>query len=129
MLHFLPLPSADSAPAPYAEAVARLASIRQALHMVEQFELGEPPRAAIDSGHDRDQQMATAWPATARATRRCFAERSARTASVAAAGLEVILAQRVEGMTPNPASVEKLAAAIRAGIEELDALMAPHHRR
>ena len=45
MIHFIP-ESPDAAqemPGPYAEAVARLASIRQALACVEQFS-GEQPR-------------------------------------------------------------------------------------
>jgi len=122
MIHFLPESSAETSPAPYAEAVARLASIRQALRLVEQFE-GEPRGPAIDSGHG-DERIAAAWPTAKEATRRCFAARSERTAGVAAAGLEVLLSQRVDGGAPNPASVEQLADAIRGGIDDLERLLA-----
>ena len=121
MIHFLPESSAESSPAPYAEAVARLASIRQALRLVEQFE-GEERSPAIETG-DGDDRIATAWPTASEATRRCFAARSERTAGAAAAGLEVLLSQRVEGGHPNPASVEQLAYAIRGGIDDLDRLL------
>jgi hypothetical protein len=121
MIHFLPDSPADFAPAPYAEAVARLASIRQALHLVEQFE-GEAKSPAIDSG-EGDERIAAAWPTAREATRRCFTARSERTANTAAAGLEVLLSQRVDGGHPNPASVEQLADAIRGGIDDLERLL------
>jgi len=122
MIHFLPESPAEFAPAPYAEAVARLASIRQALRLVEQFE-GEPKGPAIDSG-DGDEGIAAAWPTAPEAKRRCFNARSERTANAAAAGLEVLLSQREELGHPNPASVEQLADAIRGGIDDLDRLLA-----
>ena len=121
MIHFLPESPAVISPAPYAEAVARLASIRQALRLVEQFE-GEMKSPAIDTGQG-DEQIAAAWPTAREATRRCFNARSERTASAAAAGLEVLLSQRVEGSHPNPASVEQLADAIRGGIDDLERLL------
>ena len=121
MIHFLPESPATDAPAPYAEAVARLASIRQALRLVEQFE-GEPKGPAIDTG-DGDERIAAAWPTAKAATRRCFTARSERTAGAAAAGLEVLLSQRVDGGDPSPASVEQLAEAIRGGIDDLERLL------
>ena len=120
MIHFLPESPATDAPAPYAEAVARLASIRQALRLVEQFE-GETRSPAMDTD-EGDERIAAAWPSARDATRRCFATRSDRT-SGAAAGLEVLLSQRGEGSAPNPASVEQLADAIRAGIDDLERLL------
>ena len=122
MIHFLPDSPADSSPAPYAEAVARLASIRHALRLVEQFE-GEPKGPAIDNGHG-DEEIAAAWPTAPEAKRRCFAARSERTANAAAAGLEVLLTQRAEQGHPKPASVEQLADAIRGGIDDLERLLA-----
>jgi len=121
MIHFLPESPAAYAPAPYAEAVARLASIRQALKLVEQFE-GEDRRPAIETG-EGDNRIAAVWPTANEATRRCFNARSERTAGAAAAGLEVLLSQRVEGGQPNPASVEQLAEAIRGGIDDLERLL------
>ncbi len=121
MIHFLPESPAANSPAPYAEAVARLASIRQALRLVEQFE-SEPRGPAIDSG-DGDERIAAAWPTAKAPTRRCFTARSERTAGAAAAGLEVLLSQRAEGSAPNPVSVEQLADAIRGGIVDLERLL------
>ena len=122
MIHFLPESQPESSPAPYAEAVARLASIRQALRLVEQFE-GEPRRPAIDTGGG-DDRIAALWPTARTATHRCFAARSERTAGAAAAGLEVLLSQRAEGGAPKSASVEQLADAIRGGIDDLERLLA-----
>ena len=122
MIHFLPDSPAGSDPAPYAEAVARLASIRKALRLVEQYE-GERSDPAIDAGQD-DERIAAAWPTAPEARRRCFAARSERTANAAAAGLEVLLSQRGGDGAPNPASVEQLAEAIRGGIDDLEKLLA-----
>jgi hypothetical protein len=122
MIHFLPDSPAGNDPAPYAEAVARLASIRKALRLVEQYE-AEPKGLAIDAGHG-DERIAAAWPTAPEARRRCFAARSERTANAAAAGLEVLLSQRGDGGAPNPASVEQLADAIRGGIDDLERLLA-----
>ena len=122
MIHFLPESPADINPAPYAEAVARLASIRQALRLIEKFEgdRASPSQAA----NNVEERVAAAWPTAKEATRRCFAARSERTANAAAAGLEVLLSQRVEAGTPNPASVEQVADAIRGGIVDLERLLA-----
>ena len=122
MINFVPESSVESSPAPYAEAVARLASIRQALRLVEKFE-GDRERPAVNPGSG-DARIAAAWPTAKAATRRCFTARSERTANSAAAGLEVLLSQRVEGGPPNPASVEQLADAIRSGLEDLERLIA-----
>ena len=121
MIHFLPDSSAETQPAPYAEAVARLASIRQALRLVEKF---EGDRVSPDMvSDDVEVRIAAAWPTATEPTRRCFTARSERTANAAAAGLEVLLSQRVEAGAPNPASVEQLADAIREGIVDLDRLL------
>jgi len=122
MIHFLPESPTENSPAPYAEAVARLASIRQALRLVEQYS-DETKGAKVDTG-DGNDRIATLWPTARSATRRCFAARSERTAGAAAAGLEVLLSQRVDDGRPNPASVEQLAEAIREGIGDLERLLA-----
>jgi hypothetical protein len=120
MIHFVP-DSPETSPAPYAEAVARLASIRQALRLVEKFEGDRESPAANPT--IAEEHIAAAWPNSKAATRRCFAARSERTANAAAAGLEVLLSQRVEGGPPNPASVEQLADAIRGGMDDLEKLL------
>jgi hypothetical protein len=121
MIHFLPESPAKTQPAPYAEAVARLASIRKALRLVEKFE-GDRVNP-ITGPRDVEERIAAAWPTAKEATRRCFTARSERTANAAAAGLEVLLSQRVEAGAPNPASVEQLADAIRGGIVDLERLL------
>ena len=121
MIHFLPDSSVEPQPAPYAEAVARLASIRQALRLVEKFE-GNRDSPNFHA-RDVEERIAAAWPIASEATRRCFTARSERTANAAAAGLEVLLSRRVEAGAPNTASVEQLADAIREGITDLDRLL------
>ena len=61
MIHFLPesFDDATETPGPYAEAVLRLASIRQALACVEQF-AGEKPSDSM-----AEAKLAAAWPVAA----------------------------------------------------------------
>ena len=56
MIHFLPESPATEVPGPYAEAVARLASIRQALACVEQVAGKEP------SYRDSEARLALGFP-------------------------------------------------------------------
>lgn len=116
MLHFLPDSSATEMPAPYAEAVARLASIRQALNCVEQL-AGDTP-----SPSSSEARLAIGWPQTDATAKRCFEARSASSASGAAAGLEAIAALHAQGLYPNPAAVAKLAEALRADLGDIDLL-------
>jgi hypothetical protein len=121
MIHFLPDSASEAQPAPYAEAVARLASIRQALRLVEKF--GGDRAIPSEADGNVEERIAAVWPTAKHATRRCFTARSERTANAAAAGLEVLLSQRVAAGVPNPASVEQLADAIRSGIVDLERLL------
>lgn len=128
MIHFIPdsaaqaidpaeIASGDPAAAgPYAEAVARLSSIRQALACVEHFS-GEQPSETL-----AEAKLAAAWPAASPARQRCFAARSARTAAAAAAGLEAIAGQHDGGATPNPAAVTRLKRELGAGVASIDQL-------
>ncbi len=117
MLHFLPVPDLDDSPKPYAEALARLASIRHALRLVDPF--GGGPASDAEA----DEDIAGAWSAASKATGRCFDGRSERTASAAAAGLEAILAERAAGREPNLAARERVAEEIRLGLDEVSRLM------
>ena len=124
MLHFIPeSPKADTAlpggPAlagPYAEAVARLASIRHALACVEQVAGDEP------SQRDSEARLAVMWPGASATAKRCFDARSTRVAAGAAAGIEAIAAQHDTGAAANAAAVDKLAEELRSGLDGLDAL-------
>ena len=85
MIHFIPespdeaseLPATEAL-GPYAEAVARLASIRQALACVEQFS-GE-----AQSDSMAEAKLAAAWPGASAAAQRVYDARSTRTAAAAA---------------------------------------------
>ncbi len=124
MLHFIPessetassLPGGPAVAGPYAEAVARLASIRQALACVEQVAGDEP------SQRDSEARLAVMWPGASTIARRCFEARSARVAAGAAAGIEAIAARHDAGGSANSAAVDRLAAELRIGLDGLDAL-------
>ena len=113
MIHFLPesFDESTETPGPYAEAVLRLASIRQALACVEQF-AGEQPSDSM-----AEAKLAAGWPAASPARQRCFEARSARTASAAEAGLEAMAGQK-----PHPAAVARLKRELGAGVDSIDQL-------
>lgn len=116
MIHFIPESQATEMPGPYAEAVARLASIRQALACVEQV-------AGKDvSNRDSEARLALGFPGSSPPVRRCFDARSARVANAAAAGLEVIARQKDAGISPHPAALEQLERELGLGLTELDQL-------
>ena len=122
MLHFLPVVDADPVtPAPYAEAVARLASIRQALRLVDMT--AGAPEAPTDS------DFAEVWPTAAPATIRAFEARTSRTANGAAAGLETMLELQADGRSANPAAVAILSEDIRDGLEEIARLFASRRQQ
>jgi hypothetical protein len=119
MLHFLPLADAEPAtPAPYAEAMARLASVRQALRLVDMTAGAEAPAAP------EEMDFAQVWPAASPATIRCFDARTSGTANGAAAGLEAMLELQTMGRRPNPAAVAVLSEEIRDGLDEIARLFA-----
>ena len=116
MIHFIPDSQATEIPAPYAEAVARLASIRQALACVEQV------AGKHVSHRDSEARLALGFPGATPPVQRCFDERSARVASAAAAGLEAIASQQDRGTKANPAAIERLEYELATGIESIDQL-------
>lgn len=118
MIHFIP-ESADTATAvagPYAEAVARLASIRQALACVEQV------AGKATSHRDSEARLALGFPGATPPVQRCFDARSARVANAAAAGLEVIAGQQDAGNPPHPAALEALERELSVGLTDIDRL-------
>ncbi|MEO6581824.1 MAG: hypothetical protein ABIN68_03325 [Sphingomicrobium sp.] len=121
MLHLSPVPHIDEslevAPPPYVEALARLASIRHALRLVDPFG-GGPASDPYD-----DEQLATAWSAASTAKNRCFDGRTHRTANAAAAGLQALLAERATGREPHVAASATLSEEIRLGLEDVCKLM------
>jgi len=115
MIHFLPDSFATDNATPYNEAVARLASIRTALRVAEQV-------AGIEPGAQPGSPVSTAWPEASEARRRCFDTRSVEAAQAAAAGLEMLAAQRAVGSEAHPKSVERLALTLRTELAGLDKL-------
>ena len=117
MIHFIPESPDIATPleTPYAEAVARLASIRRALACVEQVGGTEP------SHRDSEARLALGWQSASDPARRCFEGRSGRTAAAAAAGLEAIAAQS-GGREVNQAAVECLSRELAAGLDQIDVL-------
>ncbi len=123
MIHFLPESFDEStetlahpALGPYAEAIARLASIRQALACVEQF-CGEEPTDSM-----AEAKLAAAWPGASPAKQRVYDARSARTAAAAAAALENLARQHETGKEPHPAALERLKRELGDGISAIDQL-------
>jgi hypothetical protein len=118
MIHFIPESpeAASELPGPYAEAVARLASIRQALACVEQFS-GETPSDSMT-----EAKLAAGWPAASAAKQRVYDARSARVAAAAAAGLEALAALHEGGKVPHAQALERLKQELGEGIEGIDLL-------
>jgi hypothetical protein len=119
MLHFLPIVDAESVtPAPYAEAVARLASVRQALRLIDMTAGAQAPATPTD------RDFAQVWPVAAPSTVRAFNAWTSRTANGAAAGLEAMVDLQNAGGAANPAAVAVLSEEIRNGLEDIARLFA-----
>jgi len=115
MLNFLPTEPFEQAGAPFTEAGARLASIRNALRLVDPF--GGGPASDLS-----DEEMAAGWAVSDDVTRRCFDTRSERTIGAATAGLEAIVHIRECGRTAHDVAVDQVADAIREGLADLSDL-------
>jgi hypothetical protein len=118
MIHFIPESpeAAQELPGPYAEAVARLASIRQALACVEQFS-GERPSDSM-----AEAKLAAAWPGASPAKQRVYDARSARAAAAAAAGLEMLATLHEDGKLPHAQALERLKRELKDGVDSIDLL-------
>jgi hypothetical protein len=113
MIHFQP--ETNAVPAPYAEAVERLRSVRKALALVEMFE-GRPRREPESIGFE------AVFLSSPAALQRCADGRSVQAAGAAAAGIEVLLGAESEGQRTHPAALDVLGEELRrdlAGIEQL----------
>ena len=117
MLHLVPVPQADEPPKLYSEALARLASIRHALRLVDAFG-GGPASDPSD-----DDQIAASWSEASKAQTRSLGSRTERTAGAAASGLEALLGEQAAGRKPNEAASRELAEQIRRGLEDVSRLM------
>jgi hypothetical protein len=117
MLNLVPQSELDSRPDAYAEAVARLASVRHALRLVHPHGGGPAPDV------DEDAEIAAAWPEADEAKRRWFDNRSARLVGATAAGVEALLQQRQNGSEPNPEASKALADQIRRELAQVSRLI------
>ena len=111
MLHILPETSPE--PLAYAEAVSRLASIRQALRLVEPF--GSGPASDLDD----DDAVAGAWEAAGSAKQRHFDRRSGAMVGAAAAGLEALLIERQKGREPHQEATQAMVDQIRRELQDV----------
>ena len=118
MIHFVPESpeTATELPGPYAEAIARLSSIRQALTCVEQI-TGEVPSESM-----AEAKLAAVWPGASPATQRVYDARSARIAAAAAAALESLASTHSEGQEAHSAALERLKRELGDGISAIDQL-------
>jgi hypothetical protein len=111
MIHLVPQINAEASPV-YAEAVARLASVRHALRMVD---------GGFGAGPEDDlhTDVAAAWPETGEARRRWFDRRSSRLVGTAAVGIEALLSERQMGREPNREASRTLVDEIRRELRDV----------
>ena len=117
MLHLQPVPATESTPQPYAEAVARLASIRHALRLVDPF--GGGPA----SDPEDDSEVAAAFEQAGDSRRRSFDARSGRLVGATAAGVEALLNQRQAGHEPHQEAAQELVEQIRRELAEVSRIV------
>jgi hypothetical protein len=115
MIHFVPDSANAPVHAPYAEAVARLAGLRQALVVLEGMAGSSP--SPWPYGEDATAKL------EGEARKACFDARSARAVAGSAAGLEAVAGLSAQGQQPHPAAAEMLAGHIRCRLEELGAVL------
>jgi hypothetical protein len=96
------------------EPVTRLASLRNALRVVDEF--GGGP------ADDCDEQISVRWESAAKAAKRCFDRRSAEMIAVATTGLELIAERQKDGIDINPAAKQVIADELRDGFDKLQKL-------
>jgi hypothetical protein len=118
MLHLFAEGSPNDFPLPYAEAVSRLASVRQALRLVSPFSSGP----ASDDQDDDD--IAAAWDGVADSKRQLFDRRSQQMVGAASAGVEALLIEREEGREPHWAANDALIEEIRRELREVAGIIA-----
>ena len=113
MLHLLPDNEPRPRPEPYAEAVARLSTVRHALRLVDPYGGGPAPDIA-----DEDA-VAAAWDEADEARRRSFDARSGRLVGATAAGVEALLTEQQAGREPHQEASRLLVDQIRRELAEV----------
>jgi len=115
MIHFQPEATID--PAPYAEAVNRLRSVRKALALVEMFE-GRPRRDPDSIGFE------ALLPSESSALQACADSRSIGAAGAAAAGIEALLGTEAAGEKTHPSALAVLSDTLRRDLASIEGLFA-----
>ena len=113
MLHLSPKSPAPQPPhRRHPEPVTRLASLRNALSVVDQF--GGGPAS------DFDDQASDGWDVAGEPAKRCFDRRSAELVTMASAGLEAVSFQREQGVDASVAALRVIADELRTGLKDLE---------
>ena len=113
MLHLIPDSSPRPRPEPYAEAVARLSSVRHALRLVDPH--GGGPASDLED----DDAVAAAWNEADDAKRRAFDKRSSNLVGATAAGVEALLTEQQSGREPHQEASKLLVEQIRRELAEV----------
>jgi hypothetical protein len=113
MLNLVPQPEPQPRPDPYAEAVARLATVRHALRLVDPF--GGGPA----SDPEEDAAISDAWNRADESRRRWFDSRSERLVGATAAGVEALLDEKQKGREPNEEASKALVEQIRRELADV----------
>lgn len=113
MLNLVPQPDPKPRPEPYAEAVARLATVRHALRLVDSYGGGPASDPA------EDEAISAAWAEAGEAQRRWFDARSERLVGATAAGVEALLGEKQEGREPHEEANRLLVEQIRRELAEV----------
>jgi hypothetical protein len=112
-LHLVPDNSPQPRPDPYAEAVARLSTVRHALRLVDPYGGGPAPDV------EDDDAVAAAWDEADDARRRNFDSRSSKLVGATAAGVEALLDEKQKGREPNEEASKALVDQIRRELTEV----------
>jgi len=112
MLHLIPEDAPRPRPEPYAEAVARLATVRHALRLVDPYGGGPAPDV-------EDDAVVEAFNQADDAKRRWFDARSGRLVEATAAGVEALLAEKQKGREPHEEAAQALVEQIRRELAEV----------
>ena len=117
MLHlFAEVPAPQPAERLHPEPITRLASIRNALRVVDEFGGGPAP--------DFDCEAADSWEVASEPVKRCFDRGSAELVAVATAGLEAVSFQRERGVEASVAALRVIADELRKGLKDLERIVA-----
>lgn len=104
----------------HSEPITRLASLRNALRVVDDFGGGPAPDS---DGGDCDDHISVRWVSADETARRCFDRRSAELVSVATAGLEAVSFRREQGLDASVTALRIVADQLRGGLTDLERVL------